>query len=368
MVKASMGKLPEGMMQGAQKKRSEAGEEIWRHRWWAAVQEVNGRLSKLWGEHKPKIKSWVADKGKQLPYMHEDKVGDLDYIGSLAKGYKSAPKQYIRFMPEKFDVDANLDAPPLAIYAISQGAPVDRGSVTSKTIEPLTNFEAAVNNNMLGAAPVKADEPQVDASSIEVHDNKEALSGVASSSKAEPKREAEPEQASGVQAVPGIDKEDRFEVFIRATNVNDMMLGSHVDVDVAHAEVDLNMRLQKIQDGVWWLRGQNMLLAAKLKEALEAIEVVTAEGTIKQHAKNPLDNKTHHYSDDDMIYMEMYLTMYQEEADKEAEAAKKKEAINVPEEEKKASGGEQLDLSLSSASSSLVSLSESWNANVDQSK
>jgi len=277
-VKAEAGEdeLDEETLSGIKESKSEQGEEIWRHRWWAAVQKINGLLVDLWSKGKPQIEEWVAEKRDSLPYMDPGAVGDLDYIGSLAKGYKSAPKQWIRFMPEKFDVDANLDAPPLAVYAMSLGGTVDRGSVKSAAIEPLVEFESVVNNALF-----------------------EFGNGL--------------EDAPTAAKIPGLDKDDPFEVFIRASNVTDIMGGIHADVTHAHKKEAFSNRLQKIQDRIWWLRGKNTELTVRLGDLLTDKGFVTEQGTLKEH--QPDVGKKHvkfrTYSEFDLTFLEATLKKFE---------------------------------------------------------
>lgn len=238
--------------------KSGDGEDIWRQKWWATVQEVNSIVGKAWTVGKANIKTWITKKReKNLPYMKEEMVGDLDYIGSLAKGYKSAPKQYLRFLPQKFDVDANLDAPPLAVYAIKMGKAVDRGSVKGSDIPPLKNFEDAVWEKLFH--------------------------------------------------VPGIDKDDPFEVFIRADNVTDLMTGMQGDKDVESAQKAsaFSKRFQAIQDRIWWLRSKNAGHIANLRGPLAAY--ITGEGVLKQHAAEPANVGEYSYSEKDLTKIELYL-------------------------------------------------------------
>ena len=240
--------------------KSGEGEDIWRQKWWAAVQEVNSIVGKAWTVGKANIKGWIGERREEgLPYMKEEMVGDLDYIGSLAKGYKSAPKQYLRFLPEKFDVDANLDAPPLAVFAIKMGKAVDRGSVKGSDIPPLKNFEDAVWEQLIN--------------------------------------------------VPGIDTEDPFEVFIRADNVTDLMTGmvgdKDNDVESAQKASAFSKRLQQIQDRIWWLRNKNAGHIANLRGPLAAF--ITVDGVLKQHVAEPENVGEYSYSEKDLTKIELYL-------------------------------------------------------------
>lgn len=128
--------------------------EGWREAWHKKVLEVNVLLDKEWKLAKPEIEAWVAKQGYR---GRGDWVGDVTYIGSLAKGYKGPPKQHVRFDPSSFDVDANLEAPPLADYAMKvKHLFPDRGRIFGKLAEipPLTKFcdrvEAALAKHIEG--------------------------------------------------------------------------------------------------------------------------------------------------------------------------------------------------------------------------
>lgn len=253
------------------------GEELWRGKWWAAIQKVNGILSEKWKEHKPKIISWIAKirKGSwfrripSLSYMQENMVGDLDYIGSLAKGYKSAPKQYMHFLPEKFDVDANLDAPPLAVYAISQGDSIDRSSVKSTHIEPLKNFEMDVRNEL--------------------------------------------------KQVKGIDPDDEFEVFIQTNNVKDLMGTEHAHVKDAQKQEALSERFQDIENRIWRLRINHPNVDIhNLNEWLKP-----DRSRLKEHRLGEDDGEHHEYTDIELTRIELEIKRLEAPAaphDDEAEA------------------------------------------------
>jgi hypothetical protein len=122
------------------------GTELWREEWLDAILSVNRILSSLWPPAKAKIITWVDDQRKLYP--GEDLSGDvkdLDYVGSLATGYKGAPKQFIRFNVNKFDVDGNVDAPPLAKFAMKiDGIKPDRQRIFTlgqgTSITPLIDF------------------------------------------------------------------------------------------------------------------------------------------------------------------------------------------------------------------------------------
>ena len=120
--------------------------ELWRTEWRAAIFAVNRILSRLWPVAKINIQTWVAvQRGIHVGEDLTGAIGDIDYIGSLATGYKGAPKQYVRFNPEKFDVDANIEAPPLSKFAMNIiGILPDRNRIfaigAATHIDPLIDF------------------------------------------------------------------------------------------------------------------------------------------------------------------------------------------------------------------------------------
>lgn len=120
------------------------GTELWREAWREAILQVNRVLAELWPPAKGALVQWLAAAKARHPLLDlSGPVGELDYIGSLATGYKGPPKQLIRFNPDKYDVDANLAAPPLAKYAIGvDGVAPDRKRIFGRTtsIAPLNQF------------------------------------------------------------------------------------------------------------------------------------------------------------------------------------------------------------------------------------
>jgi hypothetical protein len=120
------------------------GTEMWRRQWLAAVLAVNRVLSRLWPPARRRLEAFAALQRRLHPDIDlSGSIGELSYIGSLAKGYKGPPKQYVRFNPDSFDVDANLDAPPLAKYAKAiDGAIPDRERIFGRqtSIYPLNQF------------------------------------------------------------------------------------------------------------------------------------------------------------------------------------------------------------------------------------
>ncbi len=128
------------------------GTELWRAAWRRAILQVNRVLARLWPPARTRILLWVGQQRARLPHLDlSGAVGELDYIGSLATGYKGPPKQQIRFNPDSFDVDANLSAPPLAKYAIAvDGARPDRQRIFGRTtsISPLNEFSSQAHGEL----------------------------------------------------------------------------------------------------------------------------------------------------------------------------------------------------------------------------
>ena len=131
----------------------EEGTEMWREAWQKTILQVNTTLARIWPPAKEKLKQWARDTKKpdgQL-YGSPEEIGELDYIGSTAKGYKGPPKQHIRFNPKDFDVDANLNAPPLSNYAqLVDGQTPDRERIFGKntSIQPLKDFCKQVDDEL----------------------------------------------------------------------------------------------------------------------------------------------------------------------------------------------------------------------------
>ena len=119
---------------------SAQGTEIWRAQWQQRIAMVNTLIDALWPTAEKDLERW-ADK--QTTIKTKLPIGQLEYIGSLAKGYKGPPKQHVRFNPEDFDIDANLTAPSLAEYALRHDKLTpDRGRIFGRntTIKPLIAF------------------------------------------------------------------------------------------------------------------------------------------------------------------------------------------------------------------------------------
>nr|WP_315484320.1 hypothetical protein [uncultured Undibacterium sp.] len=146
----------------------QSGTSIWRGKWTDIVMAVNTVLHTKWPEWKARIGAWINARRDALhPYMIAPGNMVLDYIGSLARGTKGPPKQSVRFTPEKFDVDANLTAAPLAAYAIHEGgAVIDRGKVKEDNVVwngILTPMQDAMQAGLVDAGLLEmgmaADEP-----------------------------------------------------------------------------------------------------------------------------------------------------------------------------------------------------------------
>ena len=139
--------------------------EMWREDWRAAILAVNRILSVLWPPAKTHIIGFVDDLRKKHPDDDlSGNVEDIDYIGSLAMGYKGAPKQFIRFNPEKFDVDANLEAPPLEKFAVNiLGKTPDRGRIFAikdgTGITPLIDFCKDADKQLSGVHGYDTSDP-----------------------------------------------------------------------------------------------------------------------------------------------------------------------------------------------------------------
>jgi len=120
------------------------GTELWRAAWRETIIKVNRVLAELWPPAKASTQQWLGEKRAEHPDVDlTGSIGELDYTGSLATGYKGPPKQLIRFNPEKFDVDGNVVAPPLAKYAIAiDHLEPKRQKIFSRytSIDPLKSF------------------------------------------------------------------------------------------------------------------------------------------------------------------------------------------------------------------------------------
>ncbi|MFC5044864.1 DUF4157 domain-containing protein [Aquimarina hainanensis] len=96
------------------------GTVLWRAAWRATILAVNRVLSRIWPPAKAALESWIGQEQGRHPNVDlSGSISDIDYIGSLARGFKSPSKQFVRFNPDNFDVDAFLVAPPLSKWAIN---------------------------------------------------------------------------------------------------------------------------------------------------------------------------------------------------------------------------------------------------------
>ncbi len=143
------------------------GTEMWRAAWRQAILAVNRILSRLWPPAKARIIDWVAAQRKAYPGKDlGGTVGELDYVGSLATGVKGAPKQFSRFNPDKFDVDANVEAPPLEKFAINiRHISPDKGRIFAlgqqTGITPLEQFCKQTQQELLSVKGYNDDEKDV---------------------------------------------------------------------------------------------------------------------------------------------------------------------------------------------------------------
>lgn len=148
---------------------------VWKDRWLETSKAVNQIVGAQWakfegsirGDALAAIQAAIRD-GDLLPGA-DATVGTerwrLDYIGSLAKGVKGPPKQHIAFDPDKFDVDANLEAPSLSTWAVKKGSVADRDRLWGRKdanlrrIGALQSFQDAVHRALSDIPGYDADDP-----------------------------------------------------------------------------------------------------------------------------------------------------------------------------------------------------------------
>ncbi|MFI9046124.1 DUF4157 domain-containing protein [Streptomyces sp. NPDC053427] len=134
-------------------------EDTWRKIWHERITQVNIVIGSIWPEYQKALDAWVE---KNSRIRNKQPVGKLEYIGSLAKGYKGPPKQHVRYIPEDFDVDANLHAPALAEYAqrVDKLTP-DRERIFGRhtSIKPLIAFADRVQKELVSRIDGIADDP-----------------------------------------------------------------------------------------------------------------------------------------------------------------------------------------------------------------
>jgi hypothetical protein len=134
-------------------------EDTWRKTWHERIEQVNTLIGSIWPEYEKQLDAWIMKNPK---IKTKAPVGKLEYIGSLAKGYKGPPKQHVRFVLEDFDVDANLYAPALAEYAqrVDKQIP-DRERIFGRntTIKPLIAFADRVQKELVTRIEGIADDP-----------------------------------------------------------------------------------------------------------------------------------------------------------------------------------------------------------------
>lgn len=137
--------------------------EIWKNRWLETSKVVNKIVGEEWAKAERSIRDEAVSAGAS-PNAHNE-PWQLDYIGSLAKGVKGPPKQHIAFDPDKFDVDANLDAPSLSSWAVGNGSVADRDRLWGrkdgnlKDIKALQRFQNAVHQALSKIPGYDADDP-----------------------------------------------------------------------------------------------------------------------------------------------------------------------------------------------------------------
>lgn len=103
---------------------------IWRERWKAILGVVEDVLKMLWPRWRNILKETVGGFEGYDRNTVQQENWQLSFGGSLGKGYKGPPKQNVRFITTRFDVDANMDADSLANYLlITKDRKVDRGTI-----------------------------------------------------------------------------------------------------------------------------------------------------------------------------------------------------------------------------------------------
>lgn len=122
------------------------GTEIWRKEWEDKIFQVNRVFNRLWPPAKTDMNNWIAGERASHPYADlSGEISDLTYIGSTAGGTKGPPKQFVRFNPDNFDVDANFFAPALVKWTQqikSPPAPIDKQKIfgLATGIPPVLKF------------------------------------------------------------------------------------------------------------------------------------------------------------------------------------------------------------------------------------
>lgn len=220
------------------------GTGMWRDKWHDIVLAVNRVLVNAWPIWQERLRAWVqARLDDGLGYMNPALINGLDYIGSLAKGYKGPPKQGVRFMPEKFDVDANLDAPVLAAYAIQEsGAKIDRGRIWSQdaNIEVVTQMEQDIQQQLV---------------------------------------------AAGLEDM-GMDPGEPFEAVIDATNMDQIQ---HDGAANARGIANMQDYLQVLRDLIHWQRHEDM---GRFQNIAQALQVIAQDGD-EANLTEVTDGRTH---------------------------------------------------------------------------
>jgi len=102
----------------------------WRERWKAILSVVEGVLQELWPQWIITLKRNIATVLDIDEAVVRRENWKLSFGGSLGKGYKGPPKQNVRFVTTRFDVDANMDADSIANYLLNRkNRKVDRGTI-----------------------------------------------------------------------------------------------------------------------------------------------------------------------------------------------------------------------------------------------
>ncbi|MEU7581736.1 DUF4157 domain-containing protein [Streptomyces sp. NPDC041068] len=161
-LRAQLGQLSQAYARpgsGTREIHDAVTEDDWRKTWHERITQVNIVIGSIWPEYEKQLDAWIQ---RNSHIRNKAPVGKLEYIGSLAKGYKGPPKQHVRYIPEDFDVDANLYAPALAEYAqrVDKLTP-DRERVFGRntTIKPLIAFADKVQKELVSRIEGIADDP-----------------------------------------------------------------------------------------------------------------------------------------------------------------------------------------------------------------
>ena len=139
---------------------------MWRTMWIKILETINDSIYKVWITNGWRKK--IEQLSQNQVVVYEEKLVDggvtpedanwmknedafINFGGSLVKGYKGPPKQFIQFSEKSFDVDANMKCDGLsAIEMINGETIVDRGTIKPKQYEgAFDNLDTAMNNEVV---------------------------------------------------------------------------------------------------------------------------------------------------------------------------------------------------------------------------